>query len=102
MRGFAIGRMFLLAAWIVAAALPTAAQDARVDIRKIPCSDLDKWEDGDRVAAIFFYYGFHTAKLNRYSVSPANLERNVRSIVEFCDKNPTMPIYRAVPKAFKQ
>ncbi len=83
-------------------AQPAAAQDAKADIRKIPCSDLDKWEDADRVAAIFFFYGFHAAKMDLYEVTPANLERNVRNIVEYCAKNPTMSLFEATPKAFQR
>lgn len=91
-----------LAVCAVAAATPAAAQDAKADIRKVPCSDLDKWEDADRVAAIFFYYGFHAAKMDIYEVTPANLERNVRNIVEFCGKNPDMSLFEATPKAFQR
>jgi hypothetical protein len=91
-----------LALCVAAYALPAHAQDAKADIRKIPCSDLDKWEDADRVAAIFFFYGFHAAKMNLYEVTPANLERNVRNIVEFCGKNPAMSLFEATPKAFQQ
>jgi len=95
----------ILAALAVCAAIsatPVAAQDAKADIRKIPCSDLDKWEDADRVAAIFFFYGFHAAKMDIYEVTPANLERNVRNIVEFCGKNPAMSLFEATPKAFQR
>ncbi len=91
-----------LAVCAVASASPAAAQEAKADIRKIPCSDLEKWEDADRTAAIFFYYGFHTAKMDIYEVTPANLERNVRNIVEFCGKNPDMPLFEATPKAFQR
>ncbi|MBL8703430.1 MAG: hypothetical protein JNM30_01230 [Rhodospirillales bacterium] len=91
-----------LAVCAAAIAAPAAAQDAKTDIRKIPCSDIDKWEDADRVAAIFFFYGFHAAKMDIYEVTPANLERNVRNIVEFCGKNPAMPLYEATPKAFQR
>lgn len=83
-------------------AQPAAAQNAKADIRKIPCSDLDKWEDADRVAAIFFFYGFHAAKMDLYEVTPANLERNVRNIVDYCAKNPTMSLFEATPKAFQR
>lgn len=91
-----------LAMLVAALTVPAVAQDGKVDIRKIPCQDLDRMDDGDRVAAIFFYYGFHTAKLELYEVTPANLERNVRNIVEYCGKNPSMPIYEATPKAFQR
>ncbi len=90
------------AAIALTSALPAAALDAKTDIRKIPCSDIDKWEDADRVAAIFFFYGFHAAKMDVYEVTPANLERNVRNIVEFCGKNPDMPLFEATPKAFQR
>ena len=92
----------LLAVCAAAIATPAAAQDAKADIRKIPCSDLDKWEDADRVAAIFFFYGFHAAKMDLYEVTPANLERNVRNIVEYCSKNPEMSLFEATPKAFQR
>lgn len=98
-------RSMLFAALVACAmglALPAAAQDTKADIRKIPCSDLEKWEDADRVAAIFFFYGFHAAKMDIYEVTPANLERNVRNIVEFCGKNPDMPLFEATPKAFQR
>jgi len=104
-------RSLLIAALAFGAALavgpaaivpPASAQDAKADIRKIPCSDLEKWEDADRVAAIFFFYGYHAAKMNLYEVTPANLERNVRNIVEFCGKNPDMPLFEATPKAFQR
>lgn len=95
----AIACLMLIATFAVR---PASGQDAKVDVRTIPCSDLDKWEDADRVAAIFFFYGFHAALLNAYEVTPANLERNVRNIVEFCGKNPTMPIFEAAPKAFQR
>jgi len=77
-------------------------QERKVDIRTVPCSDLDKAEDGDRIAAIFFFYGFHAAQLGLLEVSPANLERNVHNIVAFCHDNPAMPIYEAVPRAFQR
>ncbi len=91
-----------LAFCAVAGMAPAGAQDAKADIRTIPCSDLDKWDDPDRAAAIFFFYGFHAAKLDIYEVTPANLERNVRNIVEFCAKNPAMPLFEATPKAFQR
>lgn len=91
-----------LAVCAMASVAPALAQEAKADIRKIPCSDLDKWEDADRVAAIFFYYGFHAAKMDVYEVTPANLERNVRNIVEFCGKNPGMSLFEATPKAFQR
>jgi len=84
------------------AAPPAMAQDQKVDIRAIPCIELDKVDDGDRIAAIFFFYGFHAARLNATEVSPANLERNVRNIVAFCRDSPAMPIYEAVVKAFQR
>lgn len=98
-------KLLLAAAFLIGVsvtAVPSAAQDAKTDIRKIPCSDLEQAEDGDRVAAIFFFYGFHAALLNLYEVSPANLERNVRNVVAFCQQNPAMPIFEATPKAFQR
>ena len=86
----------------VAPLAAASAQDQRVDIRKLPCAELDKAEDGDRIAAIFFFYGFHAALLSAFEVSPANLEKNVRNIVAFCGENPGMPIFEAVPKAFQR
>lgn len=100
-----LSKLLLIAALAVGvglASLPLAAQDAKTDIRKIPCSELEQAEDGDRVAAIFFFYGFHAALLNLYEVSPANLERNVRNVVTFCQQNPAMPIFEAMPKAFQR
>lgn len=79
-----------------------AAQDRKVDIRAIPCSELDVADDGDRVAAVFFFYGYHAALLKAQEVSPANMERNVRNIVAFCRDNPATPIFEAVPKAFQR
>jgi hypothetical protein len=102
MRKLALRYAALLAVCLGMAAQPAMAQDAKVDIRTIPCGDLDKWEDGDRIAAIFFFYGFHAALLNIHEVSPANLERNVRNIVEFCGKNPALPLFEALPKAFQR
>lgn len=99
---FTIKHAVLLVICACASIQPAPAQDAKVDIRGIPCSDLDKWEDGDRIAAIFFFYGFHAALLNIYEVTPANLERNVRNVVDFCGKNPAVPIFEALPKAFQR
>ncbi len=102
MRIIRIAAAAVVALGLVAQTLPAAAQDAKTDIRKIPCSELEQAEDGDRVAAIFFFYGFHAALLNAYEVSPANLERNVRNVVAFCQQNPAMPIFEAMPKAFQR
>jgi len=91
-----------MAACMAAPLGPALGQDAKVDIRKIPCGELDQVEDGDRIAAIFFFYGFHAALLNAYEVTPANLERNVRNVVDYCQKNPGMAIFDAMPKAFQR
>lgn len=89
-----------IAASVVTTSLP--AQDNKTDIRKVLCSELDTVEDSDRIAMIFFFYGFHAALLNAYEVSPANLERNVKNVVAFCQQNPAMPIFEAMPKAFQR
>jgi hypothetical protein len=102
MRKFGIELAVMVAICVGVAIRPASAQDAKVDIRGIPCSELDRWEEGDRIAAIFFFYGFHAALLNAYEVTPANLERNVRNVVEFCGKNPTLPLFEAMPKAFQR
>lgn len=101
MRNLALAAI-VLAICAGGAAAPAAAQDAKVDIRAVPCSDLDKWDDGDRIAAIFFYYGYHAAQMKVVEVTPANLERNIRNIVEYCSKNPATPMFDAVPKAFQR
>jgi hypothetical protein len=96
---------YLLSAIAVAGGLavpPVAAQDQKVDVRTISCVELEKVDDGDRIAAIFFFYGFHAALLGVTDVSPANLERNVRNIVAFCRDNPATPIFEAVPRAFQR
>ncbi|MCK6454382.1 MAG: HdeA/HdeB family chaperone [Alphaproteobacteria bacterium] len=91
-----------VAASIATLAVPAVAQDKKVDIRSIPCRDLDRLDDEDRVAAIFFFYGFHAAKLDLYEVTPSNLERNVKNIVGYCQQNADTPIIEAMPKAFQR
>ena len=88
--------------WVVAPTTSALAQDSKVDIRKVTCVELDKVENEDRIATIFFFYGFHAALLTAYEVSPASLEKNVRNVVEFCRDNPTTPIFEAMPKAFQR
>ena len=81
---------------------PASTPDNKIDIRKIPCVELVRVDDDDRVAMIFFYYGFYASTLNVFEVSPANLERNVRNVVEFCRQNPDTPIFDVLPKAFQR